>query len=92
MYIPRPAKLLFTIDDGWNKFLENTAIALVRGRVYLWSACLPAALAMGVRRYCCASSDCSHSRFSAKAVSQKEATAVVKQRPRPRQRSTNHPQ
>ncbi|WGM18147.1 hypothetical protein QE193_23325 (plasmid) [Arsenophonus nasoniae] len=26
--------------------------------------------AMGVRRYCCASSDCSHSRFSAKAVSQ----------------------
>ncbi|HGJ6261707.1 TPA: hypothetical protein ACJXM5_004214 [Salmonella enterica subsp. enterica serovar Virchow] len=23
MYIPRPAKLLFTIDDGWNKFLEK---------------------------------------------------------------------
>lgn len=23
MYIPRPAKLLITIDDGWNKFLEK---------------------------------------------------------------------
>lgn len=23
MYVPRPAKLLFTIDDGWNKFLEK---------------------------------------------------------------------
>lgn len=23
MYIPRPAKLLFTLDDGWNTFLEK---------------------------------------------------------------------
>jgi len=23
MYIPRPAKLLFTIDEGWNKFIEK---------------------------------------------------------------------
>lgn len=23
MYIPRPAKLLFTVDDGWNTFLEK---------------------------------------------------------------------
>jgi len=22
MFIPRPAKLLFTVDDGWNKFLD----------------------------------------------------------------------
>lgn len=23
MYIPRPAKLLFTVDDGWNKLFEK---------------------------------------------------------------------
>ncbi|CAK8742806.1 hypothetical protein SODG_006060 [Sodalis praecaptivus] len=23
MYIPRPAKLLFTVGDGWNRFLEK---------------------------------------------------------------------
>jgi len=23
MYIPRPAKLLFTVDDGWNHYLEK---------------------------------------------------------------------
>ncbi|NJC99171.1 IS91 family transposase, partial [Candidatus Erwinia dacicola] len=23
MYIPRPAKLLFTVDDGWNRYLEK---------------------------------------------------------------------
>ncbi|XYX41655.1 hypothetical protein WKI72_10610 [Candidatus Erwinia dacicola] len=23
MYIPRPAKLLFTVDDGWNPYLEK---------------------------------------------------------------------
>ncbi|WGM18098.1 hypothetical protein QE193_23050 (plasmid) [Arsenophonus nasoniae] len=56
---------------------KNTAIALVRGRVYLWSALACGTCAMGVRRYCCASSDCSHSRFSAKAVSQKPAVHVA---------------
>nr|WP_280644046.1 hypothetical protein [Candidatus Erwinia dacicola] len=24
MYIPRPAKLLFTVDNGWNRYLVNT--------------------------------------------------------------------
>nr|WP_245166604.1 hypothetical protein [Candidatus Erwinia dacicola] len=23
MYITRPAKLLFTVDDGWNRYLEK---------------------------------------------------------------------
>lgn len=23
MYIPRPAKLLFTVDDGWNRYLGS---------------------------------------------------------------------
>ena len=23
MYIPHPAKLLFTVDDGWNRYLEK---------------------------------------------------------------------
>nr|WP_083264822.1 transposase zinc-binding domain-containing protein [Candidatus Erwinia dacicola] len=57
MYIPRPAKLLFTIDDGWNRYLEKhgdsvsqwTPLAVERMR-----AC--GTCAMGVRRYCCGSS------------------------------------
>ena len=23
MYIPRPARLLFTVDDGWNRYLKK---------------------------------------------------------------------
>lgn len=64
MYIPRPAKLLFTIDDGWNKFLEKFG-----GSVSPWTklsvermlAC--GTCAMGVRRFYCSSPGCSHSRF-----------------------------
>ncbi|WGM09299.1 hypothetical protein QE197_10340 [Arsenophonus nasoniae] len=26
MYIPRPAKLLFQYDDGWNLFIENNYV------------------------------------------------------------------
>ncbi|WGM18171.1 hypothetical protein QE193_23470 (plasmid) [Arsenophonus nasoniae] len=77
MYIPRPAKLLFTIDDGLRiNSSKNTAITLVRGRVYLWSACTcgtvpwncPAIVALRLMFY---------SRFSAKAVSQKKAWVHV---------------
>ena len=64
MYIPRPAKLLFIVDDGWNKFLEKFC-----GRVTPWTRlCVERMLAcgnteMGVRRYYCSSSNCIHSRF-----------------------------
>lgn len=59
MYIPRPAKLLFTVDDGWNRYLGSNG-----DTVSPWTRlCVERMLAcgtteMGVRRYCCASPDC----------------------------------
>nr|WP_245675267.1 transposase zinc-binding domain-containing protein [Candidatus Erwinia dacicola] len=56
MYIPRPAKLLFTVDDGWNRYLEKHGDSvsqwtqLAVERMLACGTC-----AMGVRRYCCAS-------------------------------------
>nr|WP_245166495.1 hypothetical protein [Candidatus Erwinia dacicola] len=52
MYIPRPAKLLFTVDDGWNRYLEKhgdsvsqwTRLAIER--ILACGTC-----AMGVCRY-----------------------------------------
>lgn len=64
MYIPRPAKLLFTVDDGWNRFLDKHGDCIspwTRLCVERMLAC--GTTAMGVRRYCCSSPDCSHSRF-----------------------------
>ncbi|NJD84797.1 IS91 family transposase, partial [Candidatus Erwinia dacicola] len=76
MYIPRPAKLLFTVDDGWNRYLEKhgdsvsqwTPLAVERMR-----AC--GTCAMGVRRYCCASPDCTHSRFVCQSCKSKACSA-----------------
>jgi hypothetical protein len=64
MYIPRPAKLLFTVDDTWNRYLASngdTVSPWARLCVERMLACGIAS--MGVRRYCCASADCTHSRF-----------------------------
>nr|WP_260250414.1 transposase zinc-binding domain-containing protein [Morganella morganii] len=78
MYIPRPAKLLFTINDGWNRHLEKHG-----DNVSLWTRlCVERMLAcgtcaMGVRRYCCASPDCTHSRFSARAANQRPAAPAA---------------
>ncbi|NJD85021.1 IS91 family transposase, partial [Candidatus Erwinia dacicola] len=55
---PAPAKLLFTVDDGWNRYLEKHGDSVSQWTPLPLSAC-----AMGVRRYCCASPDCTHSRF-----------------------------
>jgi hypothetical protein len=55
MYIPRPAKQLFTFDDGWNKFLDKYGDSISKWtklsveRMFACGTC-----AMGVRRYCCA--------------------------------------
>ncbi|QBY45649.1 hypothetical protein ArsFIN_42600 (plasmid) [Arsenophonus nasoniae] len=57
---------------------KNTAIALVRGRVYLWSACLPAALVPWVSGAIVALRLIVLTAvFSAKAVSQKPAVHVA---------------
>ena len=62
MYIPRPAKLLFQYDDGWNHFIDNNPVdewqLLCVEKMLACSTC-----AMGVRRYCCSSPECTHSRF-----------------------------
>jgi len=42
MYILRPAKLLFTVGDGWNIFPKNTVTILVNGPGSPLSVCPPA--------------------------------------------------
>ncbi|WGM14908.1 transposase zinc-binding domain-containing protein [Arsenophonus nasoniae] len=74
MYIPRPAKLLFQYDDGWNLFIENNHIdewqLLSVEKMLACSTC-----AMGVRRYCCSSPECSHSRFFCQTCKSKACSA-----------------
>lgn len=75
MYIPRPAKLLFTIDDGWNNYLGKHG-----GSVSQWTRlCVERMLAcgtcaMGVRRYCCASPDSTHFRLFFQSCKSKKST------------------
>ncbi|MEG5901558.1 hypothetical protein [Enterobacter bugandensis] len=46
MYIPRPAKLLFTVDDGWNRYLGSNGDS-----VSPWTRlCIESMLACGSRR------------------------------------------
>lgn len=76
MYIPRPAKLLFTVDDGWNRYLEKHGDSIsqwTRLCVERMLAC--GTCAMGVRRYCCASPECTHSRFFCQSCKSKACSA-----------------
>jgi len=76
MHIPRPAKLLFTVDDGWNRYLEKHGDSIsqwTRLSVERMLAC--GTCAMGVRRYCCASPDCTHSRFFCQSCKSKACSA-----------------
>ncbi|MDW5502509.1 transposase zinc-binding domain-containing protein [Serratia proteamaculans] len=64
MYIPRPAKLLFQHDNGWSQYLDKHGDTLsdwTKLAVERMLAC--GICVMGVRRYCCASPDCTHARF-----------------------------
>lgn len=76
IYIPRSAKLLFTVDDGWNLFLTKLG-----NNITLWtSPCVKRMLAFGttemsVRRYCCASVLCTHSRFFCQRCKPKACSA-----------------
>lgn len=74
MYIPRPAKLLFQYDDGWNRFIDNNTIdewqLLCVEKMLACSTC-----AMGVRRYCCSSPECTHSRFFCQSCKSKACSA-----------------
>jgi hypothetical protein len=74
MYIPRPAKLLFQYDDGWNRFIENNHVdewqLLCVEKMLACGTC-----AMGLRRYCCSSPDCTHSRFFCQSCKSKACSA-----------------
>ncbi|MEX9996895.1 IS91 family transposase [Providencia vermicola] len=74
MYIPRPAKLLFQYDDGWNRFIDNNPVdewqLLSVEKMLACSTC-----AMGVRRYCCSSPECTHSRFFCQTCKSKACSA-----------------
>ncbi|EOS95392.1 IS801 transposase, partial [Erwinia tracheiphila PSU-1] len=76
MYIPRPAKLLFTVYDGWNYYLgkhSDSVSQWTRLCVERMLAC--GTCAMGVRRYCCASPGCTHSRFFCQSCKSKACSA-----------------
>ena len=73
MYIPRPARLLFTTDDGWNRSREKFGERVTHGPGML--ACGTAS--MGVRRYCCSSADCPHRRFFCQSCKSKACSSCV---------------
>ncbi|QXN65220.1 IS91 family transposase [Serratia fonticola] len=76
MYIPRPAKLLFQHDDGWSQYLDKHGdtlsdwTKLAVERMLACGTCL-----MGVRRYCCASPNCTHSRFFCQSCKSKACSS-----------------
>uniref|UniRef100_UPI003988BEAA transposase zinc-binding domain-containing protein n=1 Tax=Serratia marcescens TaxID=615 RepID=UPI003988BEAA len=76
MYIPRPAKLLFQHDDGWSRYLDKHGDSLsdwTKLAVERMLAC--GTCAMGVRRYCCTSPDCTHSRFFCQSCKSKACSS-----------------
>lgn len=76
MYIPRPAKLLFQIDNGWERFLMKHGDSVsewTKSVVERMLACGTGA--MGIRRYCCSSPDCSHSRYFCQSCKSKGCSA-----------------
>nr|WP_227818446.1 transposase zinc-binding domain-containing protein [Serratia marcescens] len=76
MYIPRPVKLLFQHDDGWSRYLDKHGDSLsdwTKLAVERMLAC--GTCAMGVRRYCCASQDCTHSRFFCQSCKSKACSS-----------------
>lgn len=64
MHIPRPAKLLFQIDDGWNNYLSKYGHSVPEWTKLVIERMLACGTAlMGIRKYCCSSPDCSHTKY-----------------------------
>lgn len=64
MYIPRPAKLLFQIDDGWSKLPAKHGEFIPEWTQLVVERMLACGTpAMGLRRYCCASPHCTHTKY-----------------------------
>jgi len=84
MHPLRPAKLFFTVNNGWNLFPENFGDSvsswtlLCIERMLAFSAC-----AMSVRRYCCASPDCTPSRFFCQSCKSKACSSCGMQATEP---------
>ncbi|MEG0279425.1 MAG: transposase zinc-binding domain-containing protein [Morganella sp. (in: enterobacteria)] len=60
MYIPRPAKFFFQIDDGRNQLLIKHGSAVPEWTTLVIERML--ACAIGIRRYSCDSPDCIHTK------------------------------
>ncbi|WP_419236882.1 IS91 family transposase [Serratia fonticola] len=76
MYIPRPTKLLFQHDDGWSRYFDKHGDTLsdwTKLAVERMLAC--GTCAMGVRRYCCTSPDCTHARFFCQSCKSKACSS-----------------
>lgn len=69
-----PHQTAFTVDDSWNRYLEKHGDSISLW-THLFVECMLACgtYPEGVRRYCCATPHCTHSVFTASAVSQRPA-------------------
>ena len=78
MYIPRPAKLLFQIDDGWGKLLTKYGDAIPEWTQLVVERMLACGTpTMGLRRYCCASHHCTHAKYICYSCKGKAAAPVA---------------
>ncbi|WP_339053442.1 IS91 family transposase [Arsenophonus endosymbiont of Crataerina pallida] len=76
MYIPRPAKLLFQIDDGWNRLLMKYGSSVPEWTKLVVERMLACGTgAMGIRRYCCDSPDCPHTKYFCQSCKSKGCSA-----------------
>ncbi|HGY3149626.1 TPA: IS91 family transposase [Morganella morganii] len=76
MYIPRPAKLLFQIDDGWNRLLINRGHTIPEWTKQVIERMLACGTgAMGIRRYCCESAYCTHTKYFCQSCKSKGCNA-----------------
>lgn len=76
MHIPRPAKLLFQIDDGWDQSLIKNGHAVpVWTKLVIEGMIAYGTGAMGIRRYCCASPACSHTKYFCQSYKSKGCSA-----------------
>jgi transposase-like protein len=76
MHIPRPAKLLFQIDDGWSQLLAKHGNVVPEWTKLVIERLLACRIGViGVRRYCCASAHCSHTKYVCHSCKSKGCSA-----------------
>lgn len=76
MHILRPAKLLFQIDDGCDQLLVKHGHAVPEWTKLVIERMLACGTgAIGIRRYCCASPTCSHTKYFCQSCKSKGCSA-----------------